>query len=114
MVEVKATKQGSDREVLAAVDLGENLQDAVAKFGEDIVFSNFVAQAKIRAQAIMRDMMVSGKTDAEISEYMATWKPGAARERVVDPAAAFLKKFDSMSEEEQNKFLEELMAKTRK
>lgn len=114
MIEVKATKSGMDREVSALVDLGDNLEDAVSKFGADVVLTNFQSQAKIRAQAIMRDMLVDGKTDEEISEFMQTWKPGTTRERNIDPTAAFLKKFDGMDEEAQNKFLEDLMAKAKK
>lgn len=114
MIEVKATKQGSDREVSCLVDLGDNLEDAIAKFTGDVVFSNFQSQAKIRAQAIIRDMMTDGKTDEEISAFMATWKPGMSRERNVDPKAAFLNKFDTMSPEEQNAFIENLMAKQKK
>ena len=114
MLEVKATKQGSDREVVAIIDLGDNLQDAIAKFGEEVIFTNFAAQAKIRAQAIIRDMMVNGKTDQEINDFMATWKPGTARDRIVDPTAAFMRKFDGMTEEEQDKYIEELLAKKTK
>lgn len=114
MVEVKATKQGLDREVTVMVDLGDNLQDAVAKFGEEVVFSNFVAQTKIRAQAIVRDMMVKAKTDDEIAAAMVGWKPGVARDRVVDPTASFMAKFDSMTEEEKDAMLERLMEKAGK
>jgi hypothetical protein len=114
MLEVKATKQGTDREVVAMVDLGDNLQDAIEKFGEEVVFTNFQAQAKIRAQAIMRDMLTAGKTDEEINEFMASWKPGSARERITDPKIAFLRRFEKLSEEEQNKYIEELMAKIKR
>lgn len=114
MIEVKATKQGMEREVLCTVDLGDNLQDAVQKFGEEVVFSNFQAQTKIKAQAIIRDMMVEGKTDEEIQTFMNGWKPGVSRERNVDPLAATLNKFATMTQEEQDKFLEELMAKAGK
>ena len=113
-IEVKATKQNTDREVVAFVDLGDSLDDATQKFGADVVFSNFQAQAKIKAQAIIRDMMTEGKKDEEIQAFMNTWKPGVARERNVDPTAAFLGKFATMSPEDQNKFLEELMAKAGK
>jgi hypothetical protein len=114
MLEVKATKQGTDREVVAMVDLGDNLQDAIEKFGEEVVFTNFQAQAKIRAQAIMRDMLTAGKTDEEINKFMASWKPGSARERITDPKIAFLRRFEKLSEEEQNKYIEELMAKIKR
>jgi hypothetical protein len=114
MIEVKATKQNTDREVAALIDLGENIEDAIAKFGAEVVFTNFQSQAKIRAQAIMRDMLTEGKTDEEIADFMATWKPGSTRERNIDPTAAFLKKFDTMDEDAKNKMIEDLMAKAGK
>lgn len=113
-IEVKATKNGIDREVLCTVDLGDGLDDAVAKFGAETVFSGFQAQAKIRAQAIMRDMLTEGKTDGEIQTFMNTWKPGITRERSYDPTTAFLNKFAAMTKEDQEKFLADLMAKAGK
>ena len=108
-IEVKATKQNTDREVVAYVDLGDNLEDAVQKFGAEVVFSNFQAQTKIRAQAIIRDMMTEGKSDEEIQNFMNSWKPGVSRERNVDPLAAFVNKFKTMTPEEQEAKLAELM-----
>ena len=108
-IEVKATKQNSNREVAVFVDLGDNLEDAIQKFSGEVVFSNFQAQSKIRAQAIIRDMMTEGKSDAEIQEFMNSWKPGVSRERNVDPLAAFMNKFKSMTAEEQDAKLAELM-----
>lgn len=113
-IEVKATKSNMDREVAVSVDLGDGLQDAVAKFGEETVFAGFQAQAKIRAQAIIRDMMTEGKSDEDIQTFMNGWKPGMTRERQSDPTAAFMNKFSTLSPEEQAKFIEELMAKAGK
>jgi hypothetical protein len=45
---------------------------------------------------------------------MASWKPGSARERITDPKIAFLRRFEKLSEEEQNKYIEELMAKIKR
>ena len=114
MIEVTATKKDTDREVKAIVDLGDNCQDAINKFGEEVVFTNFVSQAKIRAQAIMRDMLTEGKTDAEISDFMASWKPGTTRERSFDPTAALLNKFEKLTPEEQQEYLAKLMEKAGK
>jgi len=113
MIEVKATKQNTDREVQALIDLGENCQDAITKFGEEVVYTNFVSQAKIRAQAIMRDMLTEGKTDEEIAEFMSNWKPGTTRERNVDPMASLMSKFGTMSPEDQEAYIEKLMNKAK-
>lgn len=113
MIEVKATKQNTDREVTAFIDLGDNLQDAATKFGDEVVFSNFQSQAKIRAQAIMRDMLTDGKTDEEIAAFMKDWKPGTTRERNIDPTAALMSKFGGMTKEEQDDIIAKLLEKAK-
>jgi len=101
--EVKAKKKvgNEDREATIYVDFGEDLEDAITKFGEGVVFSNFKASAKITAQAAIRRYLEAGKTAEEIVKLMAAWKPGVAIERVSDPVAAFKAKFAAMSPEEQ-------------
>ena len=102
-VEIKAKKKvgDEDKEATIYVDFGENLTDAVTKFGEAVVFSNFKASAKITAQAAMRRYLEAKKSAEEIVKLMAVWKPGVAIERVSDPVAAFKAKFASMTPEEQ-------------
>ena len=102
-VEIKAKKKigDEDMEVTVYADMGNDLEDAITKFGEAVVFSNFKAAAKITAQAAMRRYIEAKKSTEEIVKLMAAWKPGVAIERVSDPVAAFKAKFASMSPEEQ-------------
>jgi len=102
-VEIKAKKKigDEDKEATIYVDLGEDLEQAITKFGEAVVFSNFKASAKITAQAAMRRYLEAKKSAEEIVRLMAAWKPGVAIERVSDPVAAFKAKFASMTPEEQ-------------
>jgi len=102
-VEIKAKKKigDEDKEATIYVDLGESLEDAMTKFGEAVVFSNFKASAKITAQAAMRRYLEAKKSAEEIVKLMSAWKPGVAIERVSDPVAAFKAKFASMTPEEQ-------------
>jgi len=109
MVEVAITakkKMGDeDREATISVDFGDSLQEAVEMFGEDVVFSNFKASAKITAQAAMRRYIESGLNADQIAEKMDTWKPGVALERVIDPIKALMGKWAKMSPEEKKELL---------
>jgi hypothetical protein len=88
---------------------GKDLDDAVAKYTGEIVFSNYRAQAKIKLQAIMRSYLIAGK---DIGDLLKTWKPGLQMERTpVDPMVAAENKFERLSPEEQKAFLEKLIAR---
>jgi len=102
-VEIKAKKKvgDEDREATIYVDFGEDLEQAIVKFGEAVVFTNFKASAKITAQAAMRRYLEAKKSAEEVVKLMAAWRPGVAIERVSDPVAAFKAKFAGMSSEEQ-------------
>ena len=102
-IEVKAKKKIGDEEVEAVIslDLGEDLEDAITRFGEGVVLSNFQASAKITAQAAMRRYMDAKKSPEEIVALMAEWKPGVTVKRTKDPVADFKAKFAAMTAEEQ-------------
>ena len=109
-VEIKAKKKIGDEEIEAVIslDLGEDLEDAITKFGEGVVFSNFQASAKITAQAAMRRYMDAKKSPEEITVLMAEWKPGVTVKRTKDPVADFKAKFAAMNAEEQKAAIAEL------
>jgi len=113
LIQINAKKEinGVEKTATISYDFGENTADAVKKFGDDTVFSNFRANAKITAQGAMRRMLEDGKTQAEITERMKSWKPGVALERVVDPVAALLGRWDSYSEAEKAEILKKLKTK---
>lgn len=108
-IEATETKTGRKCEVF--YDFGANTTEAVEKFGDKVVHSNFVGKSVITAQAILRRAMKAKKTDEEIAEIIKNWKPGVAVERSFDPLAAAMKKFDDMTPEEQAKYIADLQAK---
>jgi len=81
------------RKVSVAYDFGDDLADAGMKFGEDVVFNIYKQQAVIKLQAVIRNAAEAGKTDEEIAEAAAEWKPGLVVK--ADPVAAILKKVKS-------------------
>ena len=92
-------------------DFGKDLNEMVGKFTDDVVFTNARASFKITAQSAMRRYLSSGLGQEEVAGKMAAWKPGVAIERTVDPVAALLGKWGSMSKEEQADVLKKLKAK---
>lgn len=113
LIEITAKKEinGVEKAATISYDFGENGADAIKKFGDETVFSNFRANCKITAQGAMRRMLEDGKTQAEITERMKAWKPGVALERVVDPVAALLGRWDSYSDQEKAEILKKLKTK---
>jgi len=112
MVEIKATyKKGDvDKEFVVQYDFGGDEAGAVAKFGADVVYNNFVRSGKITIQAAIRRWAEAGKTQEEISALVEGLKLGVAAERVSDPIAAFTKKFSGLNEAEKAALLDKLTA----
>ena len=110
---ITATKvvAGEEKQAVITTDLGENFADAVAKFGEEVVYSGFKRSATISVQNLMRSYIEKGKTQEEITSLLAAWKPGVAMQRVIDPFGAILNAFEKKSSEEKQAFIEKLMAK---
>lgn len=109
---VKATtterKQAGLPEVEVAFDFGDDLQSAIQICGEEAVFDHYVRAARIALQGILRRYIEAGKSDEEIAEAIAGWKPGTTLERQVDPVAMLVGKFGKMSAEEQAALLARL------
>jgi hypothetical protein len=109
-VEIKATfkKGDEDKEFVVAYDFGGNLEAAKAKFGEAVVYDNFVRSGKITIQAAIRRWAAAGLDEATIAEKVNTIVLGVPAERVVDPIAATLSRFASLDADAQIQLLEKL------
>lgn len=59
-------------------DFGDNLDEATSLFGADVVYARFKAASTVDLQALIRRHLDSDtpKTQAEIQELAAQWKPG--------------------------------------
>ena len=108
--EIVATKkiEGVEKQATFVFDFGGNVDEAIKLFGADVVYANFVRSAVITAQAAMRRYLEDGLNNDEIVAKMQAWKPGVQMERVVDPVAATLSKFASMTPEEQAALISKL------
>lgn len=116
MTEIKASKKidGEDKAAAVAYDFGATLEEAVEKFGADVVFTSFKRTAVITGQAAIRRMLEGAKTEEEIVAAMADWKPGVALTGSIDPVASLIGKWDSYTPEKQAEVLAKLKDKSRK
>ncbi|OQB10010.1 MAG: hypothetical protein BWY21_00574 [Parcubacteria group bacterium ADurb.Bin216] len=112
MVEVKATyKKGDvDKEAVILYDFGGNIQEAIEKFGEDVVFSNYLRAGKITIQAAVRRYLAAGVEGDALQEKVNGIKLGVAAERIVDPGQVALNAFAKMTPEQQLEILQKLKA----
>jgi len=107
-MEVKAKLGNEGATYTAEYDFGSNLQEAVAKFGEAVVYSNYIHAAKISIQAAMRRWMKAGLSEKDVADKVKGIVLGVQAERVVDTTRAFLNRFEKMSPEEKNEILARL------
>jgi hypothetical protein len=77
-IEVQAQLKDGERVVTVGYDFGDSLEDAVEKFGAEVVFSRFRSAAVIDLQALIRRKIKANKPDAEIASDAAAWKPAVA------------------------------------
>ena len=105
--EIKAVIPALGKEAVVNYDLGDSLADAVAKFGEEVVFSGFKADATVAIQGRMRALLKKEQTQEQIAADLAGWKPGVKSAAIRGPVtvASVVDKFKAMSPEEQQAFL---------
>lgn len=108
-MQVSCKNPSVSRELAVDYNFGENLAEAVEMFGEDVVFTGFVADAKVGLQAIVRARL--GKSDdeymsdEEIIAEAAQWKPGV-RKQAADPMAKLQALLAKLSPEQRAAVLE--------
>jgi hypothetical protein len=112
-ITVKSGKGEMAREpVTFTFDIGENLQDAIAKFGEPAVWSMYERGITVAAQAPARQLLAAGATAEKVQEHMRVWKPGVTAPRAArtgDPLKQILADFEKYSPEQKQEMLDTLM-----
>ena len=106
---IEATEKTSGKKIAVTYNFGASLNEAIEKFGAEVVFSGFRRTSVITAQGVMRRLAKAGKTDAEIQAAITNWKPGVQAARISEPVARLKSMFSSMSAEERQKIMAELM-----
>jgi len=90
-------------------DLGDSIDAASDKFGSDVIFSNYKANARVVIQGIIRAKLKAGLTADQIQAFLNTYVLGVAVEKTtVDPVAAVKAAFMTWPKEKQMEYLQSL------
>lgn len=119
MTTVKTKAKGkSGLEVSSEVEFnfGEDFQEAVDKWGEEVVYTYFKAHAKVVLQGAIRNNSInvddegneSARTAEEIQEFVNTYKLEKASRTKKTAAEKALEMARSMTTDELDKFLKKL------
>lgn len=107
------------RKMEVTFDFGSDIENAIEKFGEDVVFAAFVASASIDAQNFIRQKLEALTKDAEGKEVagsyantdeailgeFASWKPGIKTRERVSPLDKIKKMLAGMSDAQKTALL---------
>jgi len=119
--EVSAKRKDNDYQVTVGFDFGDNLEEAVEKFGSEVVFVKFKQSAIIDLQSIIRREMFEEVVDKEgnvtelkrvgqekIQAAVDSWKPGATTRVIKSPKEKAMEALKNMSPAEIKAMLAEL------
>lgn len=107
MIEIVARKDGKEASVY--YDFGDDLDEMISFFGDDVVFSNARSKMKIGLQANLRAYL---KANQNIEKLMANYKPGVALEKLpADMNKATEDYFAGLSGDEQDAMIAKLMSR---
>lgn len=84
----------------ASFDFGGSTEQAVTDFGEEAVYSNYHAGAKIQFQNAIRQHGLAGVVPEEIAAKLAEWKPGQKVRTSVDPQAVMRQRYAAATTDE--------------
>jgi len=84
-VTIKDNKSG--RSITVEYDIGNSLDEAVEKFGEDVVWQAAKSELLTSVRDRVRPKLVAGTSDDEIRADVATYKLGERASRITDPLA---------------------------
>lgn len=95
-------------------DFGDNLEDAVEKYGEDVVFDLYQAAASIRVRNVARSALLNGKTPEEAVKLASTYVLGTSFSMGPrDPVRTAETAVGRMSPEEEKQFILKLKERVR-
>ncbi len=108
-------KAGTEEDAPSATveyDFGDDLASAAEMFGDDVIFSRFVAAATVDLQALIRRNLKgeNPKSEAEIQELVSEWQPGVSTRTRKSPLEKAAAAMDALTDDEKAALLESLAA----
>lgn len=100
--------ESEDGRVAATIGVfvGENLQEAVDKYGEDFVRDNFIRSVVVATQGKVRRELDSGVPINTVEDNLDDLDPTEQRASVTDPQAQAMKALQRMTPEQKAAFRE--------
>lgn len=104
---------GEEQHVTAKVfyDAGSNLDDAVDKYGEDLVFGLYKSEMFKKLKSAIRRELNSGTPPDQVPDRLSNWRPDKPHHVAKNPEQAGLDAFDQMTPEQQQEHLEKIRRK---
>lgn len=109
-ISAKLSEQKDDEAVAVNYDFGDSLEDAVERFGEEVVYSRFKAAAVVDLQALIRRGIKAKKDAKQIQADADEWKPGVKRVSRKSSEDRIKESFSKMSAEDRAALLAQLQA----
>lgn len=91
-------------EAVIGVFVGDNLKEAVEKYGEDFVYENYVRSVTVAAQGKVRRELDQGTPVSAVEDELDDLDPTEKRTTVQDPQAQAMRAFNKMDEDQKAKF----------
>jgi len=105
---IEVTAKKGDKACAVPYDFGDDLKGMIAKYSDEVVFSNARANMKIVLQAGLRRCL---EHDKDPHEFASRFIPGVVTAAAaVDPVVAMKAKFATMDDTEKAQFLKDLKA----
>lgn len=109
-VSAKKTINGEERSFTCEYDFGENLEEAIDKYGEETVKKVFDKQAKIKLQAFIRRKLKAGLSEEEIQKEVDNWELGVTQRK--SKKEKILDVFDKLEADEKEAYIEKLIERS--
>lgn len=88
----------------APIKMGDNVEELVELFGEDVIYNHARRSIQVAAQTYIKKHITDEEDDDTIASCLKDWKP-TVRRASKDPVAKAEEEFRKMSPEDKKKFL---------
>lgn len=106
-IKASGKQEGSEERVEGSIEyeVGKDVNEAVDKFGGELVHEFFKRALAVKAQAAIRRELENGTDPKDLQQVLGSWDPSAAHTVRKDPKQSILSNFAALSEEERMEIL---------
>jgi hypothetical protein len=92
-------------------DFGDNLEEMIDKFGEDLVYKLAFSEVDSKLKSAIRRELGSGTTEEDIPEKLKDWRPDVRHSVKKSPLESSVDQFGSLPPDVQEEHLKRLREK---